>query len=452
MRFYESVDELRTRSKPVIVTRTTVLWVETSSTLKRVASRPQYSALIHSSLASQMSGEGDLSSLESTHARSEPSNEAAASPTISPTLSSTLLEDTTPEQITYQPDVYSYPLMIYDRLVDAPTPQTAVPCDSTFYVPFSTMGSGEFELPDIPLSVQFALFVCLGAGSLWSILVWLINLPHICPKHNAQNGHNKQQNESQRRWWDCIWGRQHVLRQTLADKPQKYTPLTSGSSIGTNSSTEGAPTTAATSATPERAENTPIRLRKLMPATKRQQPPSPSLPPWQSPTPTRNTTLVTHNQGQRNSSSATFSSPANRFLPYPLQPRLSSEYLAAHGAFFSKPLPTPPLPQSSAHLSPYPSRSASPGSDLDALEAQSDSVVEPRRSRSVRSVMHIADGVDRTGEKLWIGRWIGAVEEGVNKAVDAVVRWTEDEGAEEGLLLPAWEAGGSRVSRDGEVA
>ncbi|OAG04699.1 uncharacterized protein CC84DRAFT_1206308 [Paraphaeosphaeria sporulosa] len=410
MRFYESVDEL-------------LLWVETSSTLKRVASRPQYSALIHSSLASQMSGEGDLSSLESTHARSEPSNEAAASPTISPTLSSTLLEDTTPEQITYQPDVYSYPLMIYDRLVDAPTPQTAVPCDSTFYVPFSTMGSGEFELPDIPLSVPFALF----------------------NGHNVQDkAAKKQQNESQRRWWDCIWGRQHVLRQTLADKPQKYTPLTSGSSIGTNSITEGAPTTAATSATPERAENTPIRLRKLMPATKRQQPPSPSLPPWQSPTPTRNTTLVTHNQGQRNSSSATFSSPANRFLPYPLQPRLSSEYLAAHGAFFSKPLPTPPLPQSSAHLSPYPSRSASPGSDLDALEAQSDSVVEPRRSRSVRSVMHIADGVDRTGEKLWIGRWIGAVEEGVNKAVDAVVRWTEDEGAEEGLLLPAWEAGGSR--------
>ncbi|KAL5464412.1 hypothetical protein PMIN06_001180 [Paraphaeosphaeria minitans] len=448
MRLDETVEELPTLSMTIIVTRTAVQWVEPSSTLKRFASQTQHPAQIDSPLASQVSGEGDLSSLELIQATRQPSNEAAASPTISPTSPSTLLEDTTQEQSPCQSDVSSCALTLYDCLAGRPTSHTAVLHDSTPYVPFSNMEGGEFELPDIPPSVQFALFACLGAGALWSVLVWLINLPLTRPKQTAQDNHNVQKRATKRhenggkaKWWKRIWGRRHVPRQTPADSPQRYAPLASGSSTCTGPSSEGA-STAATSATPERAANMPVRLRRLTtPATKRQPLCSPSLPPWQRQTPS---TPVAHHQGQRNSNgnssggggSTASSSPANPFLPYPLQPRSSSEYVAAHHAFFSKPLPTPPLPRSSPLLSPYPSRSTSTVSDLDALEAQSDSAVEPQRSRSTRSVMHIADGVEKTGGKLWPAGWIGAVEVGVHKAVDAVARWTEDEGGEEGLLLP----------------
>ncbi|KAF2448645.1 hypothetical protein P171DRAFT_508886 [Karstenula rhodostoma CBS 690.94] len=435
---YESVDVLPTLSTTVTVTRTVVRWVEPSSTLKRVASRARRPAQIDLPLASQVAGGGDVSLVEPAQTTSQPGNEAAASPTLSLTSSPALLEDTTLAHIAPEPGNPAYPLTLYDRLAEAPTTYTAIrEYDYTPSISSNSMEGGDFELPDIPPSAQFALLAFLGAGVLWSVLVWVINLPLTRPKSNVQERAPREKgNTGTKVWWKCRWGRQHIPRQTPVDEPQTYAPLASGSSAGTTSSTEGIPTTATTSATPERAANAPIRLRKLASATKRQPPPSPSLPPWQSPTPPRNITPATHNHPQYNNSSTTPSSPANPFLPHSLQSRSSFEYLAAHHAFFSKPLSTPPLPQSSPHLPPYPSRSASPVSDLDALEAQSDSIVEPRRSRSTRSVMHIADGVEKTAGEFWTGGWIGVVEEGVNKAVDAVVRWTEEEDGEEGLLLP----------------
>lgn len=81
-------------------------------------------------------------------------------------------------------------------------------------------------------------------------------------------------------------------------------------------------------------------------------------------------------------------------------------------------------------------------SDLDALEAQIAADASPQRSRSSRSVLSIAEGVEKTGGRIWTGGWVDVVEQGVNKAVDVVCRWTEDEGeGEEGLLLPIGKRG-----------
>jgi hypothetical protein len=433
----ESVDGSPALSTTVIVTRTTVRWVEPSSTLRRVASRSQHQAQIDVPLASEVAGEGDTS-LERPAKTSQPSNDATSSPTPSPTFR----EDTTLARISPESDVAAYPLTLYDRFAEAPTNTAILHHDSTPYTLYGSMEGGQFELPDIPPSVQLVLFACLGAGALWSILVWLINLPPTQPYQNAQKEATRgKESAGKSTWWKRIWGHRHVDKQRPADKSSTYAALPSGSSTGTTSNSAASSMTATTSATPERAATSPIRLRKLTPAARRQTPPSPSLPPWGSPTPAGNTTPATHAQSNDHDSNTPSSSPAIPFLPHPLKPRSSSEYLAAHHAFFSKPLPKPPppstalFPQCSPHLSPYPSRSASPVSDLDALEAQSSIAVSPRRSRSTRSVLQIADGVERTGGKLWTRGWIGFVEEGVNKAVDAVVRWTDDEG-EEGLLLP----------------
>lgn len=442
----ESADALTLSTTTVVVTLTTVRWIEPSTTLKRIASPSQDTMMPPS--ASRVPGESIVSSEGPAQRSSQPGNEAA-SPTPPPT-SLEPREKTAHEH--HRPRASSSTLTLYDRHAEMPTPHVAALYDAIPHIPGSMQG-GEFELPDIPPSFQLALFACLGAGALWSMIVWLINLSHLQSVNNAQKDqikHNttskKQQGECRRKWWNRIWGHQQATGRIVTDKSQTYAALASGSSTGTTLSTETASTTATTIATPERTADTPIRLRRMTPAARRHAPPTPSLPPWQSPSPSTITMSATHVQPQRNSSrsrsssSVITSSPTNPFLPYPVQPRSSSEYLAAHHAFFSKPLPTPPLPQPSPHLSPYPSRSASPLSDLDALEAQSDNTKDLPRSRSTRSVMHIADEVEKKGGMLWTGGWICLVEEGVNKAVDAVVRWTGDEGGEKGLLLPLGKA------------
>jgi hypothetical protein len=440
---HESVEGSPTLFTTVIVTRTTVRWVKPSSTLKRVASRSQHPAHIDVPLASQDAGECDTS-LEQPVKTTQPSNHAASSPTLSPTSSPKFPEDITLARNFLEPDISIYPLTLYDPLAEAPTNTAILHCNSTPYNPCGSMEGSEFELPDIPPSVQTVLFVCLGAGAVWSILVWLINLPLEHPNHNAQKRSARgAESAGKSTWWKRAWKQWHVAKQGTANKSSlTYAALLSSSSTGTASSSAGISMAATMSATPERGAKSPVRLRKLTPSVRRQTSPSPALLPWGPPTPAGNTAFDTHAQSHHRDNDTPLSSLAYQFLARPLNLRTSSEYLAAHHAFFSKPLPTPPppstalFPQSSPHISSHLSRSASPVSDLDALEAQSDTVVLARRSRSTRSVLHIADGVERTGEKLWTGGWTGVLEEGVTKVVDAMMRWTEDEEGEKGLLVP----------------
>lgn len=403
----------------VTVTRTTVRWVEQSSTLRRVASPVQNPSPYQPTPTPSVESEGTFPQEQTTLTNSQPGTQSVASPTPSPTSSikpttfSIQTDASLPAKDFYSLTRPSHPHTLFDRHGVTPTDVLSSPrADCTPYAPLSSMEGGEFELPDIPTSVQFVLFACLGLGLLWSILVWLINSPRTPHRDKSHT-----QKEDTRTWWTRVWGlkRSRQRAKNIPNNSSRYAPLRSASSTDTASSTQGVPTASSTSLSPASAAAS-IRLRNLTPATKGREPLSPSVPPWATPPLT---------SSLRDPFQSPTSSPANPFLRPTLDPRSSAEYLAAHATFFSHP-PSPAA--SGAQLSPYPSRSASPLSDLDALEAQTD--VEPRRSRALQ----MAEGVERTRAMVWTGGWLDAVEGGVNRAVEKFVRWTGEDG--EGVVLP----------------
>ncbi|KAJ4293654.1 hypothetical protein N0V90_008938 [Kalmusia sp. IMI 367209] len=82
------------------------------------------------------------------------------------------------------------------------------------------MPGGEFTLPDVPFPVQLFLFTLLGIGLLWSLLVWLINLP---PKTFQPDAPAKEQTKYARKgvWWKRIWGHGNAVEKKSKpiDKP-----------------------------------------------------------------------------------------------------------------------------------------------------------------------------------------------------------------------------------------
>ena len=417
------------------VTRTTVRWVYPSSTFRRVVSS-QETAPTQELRASLCTGEG-TASLDIFHQSKQVHRQDVTLATL-PSMTHTQPVPSTTPNLQVPPDSTNpaYPLTLFDRhAVAAPENSIAFNLNSTLYPFFGTMEGGEFQLPDIPVAALITLFVCLGIGFLWSILVWLIN---TVPKRSDPNTQQVRQDQHNKQsWWKHIWSIQRRMQEKTKpiDKPSKYAPLASNSSAGTLSSNESLGLAATTSANPNQADNTSIRLRKIDSKTTPQRPPSsPTYAPWS--TPTLKTSINPED------------SPPNPFLPpRVLHPRSSAEYLSAHQAFFApsnpaSPLPAGPLPsRAEPHVSPYASRPPSPVSNLDALEAQHG--VELRRSRSTRGVLHIAEGMERTGAKVWARGWLDVVEGGVGRAVDAVVKWTEDGSGEEGLLLPIGNGGGN---------
>lgn len=157
-------------STTVTVTHMTVQ----SKTLRRVSSPVKEATPTNLLLALRMPGGSGVDL---------PSNEAPASPPLSltsslPQFATNLLEDRNLVQNPAAPDVSCYPLTLYDHRAEAPVLAVAGPDYETASLmrPNSMEGSG-FELPDIAPFAQICLFACLGAGILWSLLVWLINSP-----------------------------------------------------------------------------------------------------------------------------------------------------------------------------------------------------------------------------------------------------------------------------------
>jgi hypothetical protein len=123
-------------------------------------------------------------------------------------------------------------------------------------------------------------------------------------------------------------------------------------------------------------------------------------------------------------------SPPNPFLyppdqnhlspPYTLQSCTSSEWLAQHAAFFSS-------TSSNSSCTPYrrSNQSFDDDYDIEALEAGT----APSMPRTVDAKTH-------RRSMSWIDLGLGKVEGAVNGFVGKVARWTDDEGGEEGVLLP----------------
>ncbi|KAF1969390.1 hypothetical protein BU23DRAFT_240613 [Bimuria novae-zelandiae CBS 107.79] len=430
----ERDDSSSTVSTTVTVIRTTVRWVEPSSTLKRVPSPSQPRP------ASFGNSEDGFTRVRSQKAGSQPAdrNPASLAPpalSISHAQAAAFATLDLSDYLTGSPksSTPSYPLTLYDQRTVA-TSQAAAASDHDVvpYKPFRTMEGAEFSLTDIPMAAQILLFACLGAGAIWSILVWRIK-SRTTTQSVPQMKEDSDQKEGRKAWWNCVKGvqRAHKGKQEPKHKSSDYAPLHSASSSTSASNDDIVSTPATSSATPDHA---PIRLRKINTGASRT-PLSSALPPWDSSNGNTNALLDHHSQ-DHDTTNTVPDSPVNPFLAPSRTPtrRSSSEYLATHRAFFTS-LPRTPPPGTTPQLSPYPSRSISPVSELDALEAQYDA--ERPRSRGSRGVLQIAEGVEKTlGAQVWTGRWLEVVEGGVHKAVNAVVRWTEDDGGKEGLLLP----------------
>ncbi|KAF2685330.1 hypothetical protein K458DRAFT_403538 [Lentithecium fluviatile CBS 122367] len=316
------------------------------------------------------------------------------------------------------------------------------------------MGSvgGEFDLPAFPPALLVGLYICLGLGSVWVVLVWLVDFPpHTWNEDGSAKARNSRktlegkgkekrkknlEGKANGKWWKWIVpgakgrGRGSVKKKPV-DKPSKYALLNSGSSTPSStspsassdsgSSASDSPSTkliiengkgmAATSVTP-----TPT-LRKRNPATHAAQqqqkeeedgyeptslsrpssqlPVSVAMPPWRRNLPRlqRHHTQNPPTSASPSSTTSTTStpqSPPNPYLPSPpLQSRSSTEYLLAHNAFFSSTSPTHSCPSSTT-----PSPSLSPSRSSSNLSYEDVDALEAQMElpshRRVNSEVYLA--------------------------------------------------------------
>jgi hypothetical protein len=251
---------------------------------------------------------------------------------------------------------------------------------------------GEFELGPLPAGLQIALYVCLALGSVWIIIVWLINFPphtwhgdSATTERTVKSEEGKKVKEGKdianattRQWWRRILpsSRARQNKHKPLDKPSKYFAIQSASFTSPSTSSADL-STATTSATPT---TTLLRKRNLSqspahpPANQQHQdcefedlqptswPRSPTLPPWQrNITPLHRQSRPLHSQADGTSTAPQSpgiytaspyspspsptpqppSSPGNPYIPsLPAPPRTSTDYLTAHTIFF-KPSPFP---------------------------------------------------------------------------------------------------------------
>lgn len=306
------------------------------------------------------------------------------------------------------------------------------------------------DLPEMPMGVVIFMCVCMVLGLIWSVAVWRVN--YALGASDAE----EQQTVSRHGKKRGIWGRLMVRnekrktdkkgKEKSLDKTSKYAPIpttssTSSSSASTHSRSGGEPVTStATGVVTQRRsaydsddedDQTPfIRMRKLPRRSVNAQkiagnppqqssPHSPALAPW---------------YGSNLCTEATPVSPENPYLPVPPQrPRSEGDYVKAHTAFFTPGASSLQPSISKTHArTPSPAHTDSGSSphfsfeDFDALEAQNP---RPDLLRAKSD-----DGSDGGIRRNW--SWINTVDGAVNAAVNGFVRWTEDDGGEEALLLP----------------
>lgn len=364
------------------VTRTIVRWVEQSSTLRRVVSRSQLpvpNLPIPTSLSNK--GKGKASPNLSIRGNQLPTQGIPPATTLSTVRSHPLTSRPQNLPALTSPTPPSYPLTLFDyRAITLTAPDNTL-ASLTHTTP-NTMEGYSFQLPAIPLPAIIALFTCLSLALLWSLLVILINtLPPPPPPTNPP--HRPQPTNPP--WWKKLWGHSAPQRNRKPlDKPSKYAHQETSRTASSNEVFPSAKTSTAMSQCQDRDQS--IRLRRMNP------PPAPLHPPWAE-------------TGYLNEGTSASSSPVNPYLPAVVRPQGSSEYVAAHGTFVG-------------------TTSQVSGLDgVDGLEAQ-----EGERMRR-------ADGSD--GMEKGAREWVGAVEGGVSRVVERVVRWMGEGDGE--LLLPVGE-------------
>ncbi|KAH9882383.1 hypothetical protein J1614_000619 [Plenodomus biglobosus] len=130
----------------------------------------------------------------------------------------------------------------------------------------------------------------------------------------------------------------------------------------------------------------------------------------------------------------------------PIITRTSSEWIADRATFFSSQSPPPssyPHTPSSSHPSTHspPNPSSPPSdtysldiSDIEALEAGTAPLTGHKRSTSSESGASENGALKRS--LSWLDQGLGMMDEGVTRVAGGIAKWTDDEGGDEGLLLP----------------
>ncbi|KAF2785675.1 hypothetical protein K505DRAFT_2560 [Melanomma pulvis-pyrius CBS 109.77] len=348
----------------------------------------------------------------------------------------------------------------------------------------------------IPAGYKVLLYTSIALGLLWAVVVYYVNFPpaflaaagsgkttrrtrgekEMAPRGKSDNrgrGGGREERGSWMRyapgWLLRARGKEERKRKPF-DKPSKYALVPSGSSSSSSSSSSGSSgggddsagldghsiaSSTCASSTPWRNNHSALGKndRSNSPPgielEQRQRRPRVESPSVGSAAPDRPSASAAHaapsTEQQSHSTptptstpsirTSTPLSPANPYLPAPLQRRSSSGWLRDHSVFFSSSFSATNIPH--AHPSPAPLPSSL--DDIDALEAQTSTGASTSVFQSPSMARYLGSG--REGGKKGgggykrAGSWLGMVDGAVDRVVGKVARWTED-GRDEGLLLP----------------
>jgi hypothetical protein len=254
----------------------------------------------------------------------------------------------------------------------------------------------------LPYGLEVLIFTAIFLGFAWAVLVSLINFPPRTWNRSFFVGGEKDRMKERR----------------PLDKPSKYSRFTEMLERG-GASTTSSQTRGLYLHKNEHIDEQSIKLKHRRHPTE----------PLHIRSHSTQTTATRSDISSTPAMSA--ESPPNPFLRPPdndylspsshtLQSRTSSEWLAQHADFFS---------DSSSNSSRTPSRHSNQSFDddydIEALEAGTVPLApKPVTVKTHRRIMS------------WMDMGLGKVEGAVNGFVGKVARWTDDEGGEEGLLLP----------------
>lgn len=294
-----------------------------------------------------------------------------------------------------------------------------------------------FDFPAMPVPLQILIFGAMGLGLLWAVVIYLINFPPPAWCNGPSGGRRGSRRREERVWWRRVWhswrpsGKRQKKKRKPVDKPSKVAHVFSASASapgvedGSGHGGLHEEIATATSLSDHHAHGfTPTLLRRRTLVEQRgcELLPLPAHRTAGSPDGTLSSAL-----------DPAQSSPRNPLLPVPaLRPRSSADYLAAHTSFFStdesRPLCPAKANSSSSSLFSF--------DDADVLEAQTELPSHPRAAYG------------ELKEERGVRRWLAAVDEAVDRAVDGFLRWAEYDGREADLLLPL--RGRVIVGRDGD--
>lgn len=134
-------------------------------------------------------------------------------------------------------------------------------------------------------------------------------------------------------------------------------------------------------------------------------------------------------------------SPLNPYLVPPnqslqpsmrrIRPRGSSEWAEEHRAFFEG--RTPVSAETAAHVSGSSSRHSLSDAELEDVESEAREAQGRRASLALATERGELDG---RAYRSWVDLGLAAVDGAVDRVTGKIVRWTDDGGDDEALLLP----------------